>query len=161
GFAVLVIGIPFFLLFLSSIRALSLLEGRIVEATLGERMPQRHRYVRGEGSWGTRIKRWLGDRTTWTSLLYMVSMLPLGIAYFTAVVVLGSVTVALVAAPFVAPFTDARVVIAAGNADLAFAEWATIPLALASLVVALLGLHVLRGVGRFHGRYAKLMLVGS
>ena len=41
GFAVLIIGIPFVILFLGSVRMLSLLEGRIVEVMLGERMPRR------------------------------------------------------------------------------------------------------------------------
>src|SRR5215469_538771 len=41
GFMVLIIGIPFFLLFLGSIRLFSLVEGRIVEVMLGERMPRR------------------------------------------------------------------------------------------------------------------------
>src|SRR3546814_7876897 len=41
GFAMLIIGIPFVILFLGSIRMLSLLEGRIVEVMLGERMPRR------------------------------------------------------------------------------------------------------------------------
>jgi uncharacterized membrane protein len=39
GLLILIIGIPFFLLFLGSVRGLSLLEGRIVETMLGVRTP--------------------------------------------------------------------------------------------------------------------------
>ena len=45
GLAVLIIGIPFAILFLGSVRVLSLVEGRIVEAMLGERMPRRPLYT--------------------------------------------------------------------------------------------------------------------
>ena len=41
GFAILIIGIPFFLLFIGATRGLALVEGRIVEAMLGTRMPRR------------------------------------------------------------------------------------------------------------------------
>jgi len=41
GLAVLVIGIPFFLAFIGLARVLALGEGRLIEATTGERMPRR------------------------------------------------------------------------------------------------------------------------
>jgi hypothetical protein len=41
GLGVLIIGIPFAVLFFASVRGLSLVEGRLVEAMLGERMPRR------------------------------------------------------------------------------------------------------------------------
>src|SRR4029077_8928381 len=41
GFAILIIGIPFALLFIGSVRVLALVEGRIVEGLLGVRMPRR------------------------------------------------------------------------------------------------------------------------
>jgi len=58
GLAVLVIGIPFVILFLGSVRILALVEGRLVETMLGERMP------RAEYS-GRRAARagWNGSRT--------------------------------------------------------------------------------------------------
>ena len=43
GLAVLIIGIPFVILYFGSVRVLSLVEGRIVETMLGERMPRRPR----------------------------------------------------------------------------------------------------------------------
>ena len=44
GFAVLIIGIPFFLLFVGFTRVLALAEGRLVEGLLGQRMPRRPVY---------------------------------------------------------------------------------------------------------------------
>src|SRR5690242_4388870 len=41
GFAILIIGIPFALLFVGSVRVIAHIEGRIVEALLGVRMPRR------------------------------------------------------------------------------------------------------------------------
>src|SRR5580693_9441385 len=41
GLAVLIIGVPFFLLFMGLTRVLALAEGRLIEAMTGERMPRR------------------------------------------------------------------------------------------------------------------------
>jgi hypothetical protein len=79
GLAVLIIGIPFAILFLGSVRVLSLVEGRIVEAMLGERMPRRPLYSARGKNWLERIKDMFTDPRTWSTLLYMVAMLPLGI----------------------------------------------------------------------------------
>ncbi|MGI8559929.1 MAG: DUF1700 domain-containing protein, partial [Luteimonas sp.] len=77
GLAVLIIGIPFAILFFGSVRVLSLVEGRIVEVMLGERMPRRPLYtVRGR-SWLQRIGDMFTDPRTWSTMLYMLLMLPL------------------------------------------------------------------------------------
>ena len=44
GLAILIIGIPFVILFIGATRILALVEGRIVEVMLGERMPRRPLY---------------------------------------------------------------------------------------------------------------------
>ena len=41
GFAILIIGIPFFLAFIGIARVIALGEGRLLEAITGERMPRR------------------------------------------------------------------------------------------------------------------------
>ena len=79
GLAVLIVGVPFFLLFIGLTRVLSLVEGRMVEGLLGVRMPRRPvRSTRGIGI-GAKIKEMLVDRRTWTTLLYMFLMLPLAL----------------------------------------------------------------------------------
>ena len=83
GLALLIIGVPFFLLYLGVVRVLSLLEGRIVEGLLGERMPRRPANARRDLPFFERIVAMLKDPRTWLTQLYMVMMLPLGIVYFT------------------------------------------------------------------------------
>src|SRR5262249_56718861 len=76
GFAILIIGIPFALLFLGSIRVISWVEGRVVEALLGVRMPRRLPSQEQGGTIWQRIKRMLADGRTWSSLFYMLLQLP-------------------------------------------------------------------------------------
>ncbi|MGC8535550.1 MAG: sensor domain-containing protein [Rhizomicrobium sp.] len=79
---ILIIGIPFALLFIASVRVLSLVEGRIVEGLLGVRMPRRLPPAgANDYGLGSRIKNALLDVRTWSSLFYLVLMLPLGVAY--------------------------------------------------------------------------------
>ena len=86
GLAVLVIGIPFSLAFIGMARVIALGEGRLLEATTGERMPRRPVHPGPPASWLTRIAEMLKDVRTWTTLLYLLVMLPLGIVYFTLAV---------------------------------------------------------------------------
>lgn len=83
GTSILIIGIPLALVFLMSFRMLSHIEGRIVEGLLGVRMPRRLPAVNVEEKIWPQIKDALGDVRTWTSVFYLLLMLPLGIVYFT------------------------------------------------------------------------------
>ncbi len=100
GLAILIIGVPFFLVFISITRVVSLGEGRLIEAITGERMPRRPVHPGPPAGWGARIGAMLSDARTWTTLLYFVLMLPLGIFYFVVAVVGLSIGVNLVLAPF-------------------------------------------------------------
>src|SRR5690606_21561959 len=52
GLSITIIGIPLLVLFFGSVRLLSLVEGRIVEVMLGERMPRRPLYqAAGRSIW--------------------------------------------------------------------------------------------------------------
>lgn len=54
GLIVLIIGVPLTWLFFLSFRGIALVEGRIVEALLGVRMPRRTVFIRkGDGWWGS------------------------------------------------------------------------------------------------------------
>ena len=81
GLAVLVIGIPFFLAFIAMARVIALGEGRLLEATTGERMPRRPVHPGPPAGWWQRIGEMLKDVRTWTTLLYLLVMLPLGLIY--------------------------------------------------------------------------------
>src|ERR1700760_2447143 len=88
GFFILIIGIPFALLFIGSVRVLAHIEGRIVEALLGVRMPRRLPVTTpAEETVLARVKDALIDARTWSSMFYLLLMLPLGICYFVVAVV--------------------------------------------------------------------------
>jgi uncharacterized membrane protein len=101
GFAFLIIGIPFFLAFIGIARVIALGEGRLIEATTGERMPRRPPHPGAPAGWWTRIGAMLKDVHTWTTLLYLVLMLPLGIIYFTLAVTGVAIGLRLALAPLV------------------------------------------------------------
>lgn len=159
GFAVLIIGVPFVILFLGSVRVLSLVEGRIVEAMLGERMPRRPLYSTRDLPLLLRIKRMFTDPRTWSTLLYFLLMLPLGIVYFTVAVTGLTVSLALIAAPFFEMFASTGWLVIDGVEieTIGPAMW---PLIWTGGVLLLfLTLHLARWVGMMHGRIAKHLLV--
>jgi uncharacterized membrane protein len=161
GLSILIFGLPFVVLFLSVVRVLSLVESRIVETMLGERMPRRPLYQNRGKPWKERIKQLFTDARTWSTLLYMVLMLPLGIAYFVITVTSVAISLSFIVAPFAALFVNPRYVHFDG------VTW-SLPPALALPLLFVLGvillfgyLHLARGVGRMHGHIAKHFLVKS
>ncbi len=162
-FALLIIGIPFALLFVASVRVLSHVEGRIVEGLLGVRMPRRlPAAAPANENLLTRIKDALLDIRTWSSMLYLVLMLPLGIVYFTAAVVGISVPLALVVGSL------AGLITGHSHMQVSVAPWLdhmlhTAPglvLAIAiGIVLFFAVLHLAKGIGWLHGRIAELLLV--
>lgn len=177
GFAFLIIGLPFFLLFMASVRGLSLLESRIVEGMLGVRMPRRPPYTERERPWLKRIGSMLTDARTWFTLLYMLLMLPLGICYFVVVVAGISVPLALIAEPFAqwfyAPLSNAHTVVHYSNGVVISSQtwglninnyvpgWAWPIEIVGGILLLFVILHVIRGIGRMHGALAKHLLVRS
>ena len=161
GLAVLIIGIPFVILFFGSVRVLSLVEGRIVEVMLGERMPRRPLYsARGRSIW-RRIGDMFSDPRTWSTMLYMLLMLPLGILYFTLAASLGGVALGLIAAPL-ALLPGFELNVWMFGIDLpAEAPWLLPLVVLAGVLMLFATLHLARGIGRLHGRFAKHLLVKS
>jgi uncharacterized membrane protein len=169
--AVLIIGIPFAILFLGSTRMFSLLEGRIVEVMLGERMPRRPLYSSRGKPWLARIGEMLSDLRTWTTLLYMLLMLPLGIIYFILAVTLLSVSLSLIAAPIMvltgygAVNQDYNGLVVLGMDNGVFGTslgYLGLPLVfVAGILLLFVTLHVARGIGYLHGQFAKHLLVKS
>ena len=163
GFAILILGIPFALLFVGSVRMLSHVEGRIVEALLGVRMPRRlpSAAPSDESIW-TRIKDALSDTRTWTSMLYLLLMLPLGIVYFVMAIVGLSVPLAIAGGAIYSLITNHS------HVQITDIPWLdhlfhTAP---GLMIVAAIGillffvvLHIARGIGWLHGRIAEGLLV--
>ncbi len=97
----LIIGIPIIILFLYSVRGIAFVEGRIVEALLGERMPRRSKFTNKQVKLLDRIKRLFTDRSTWSAILYLILQLPIGIIYFTIMITLFVVSIASILAPII------------------------------------------------------------
>ena len=162
GFAILIIGIPFALLFIGSVRVLSHVEGRIVEGLLGVRMPRRLAATPPDENLWTRIKEALIDIRTWSSMLYLLLMLPLGIAYFMIAMVGIAVPIALIGGS----------ITGLDHGTLALSSSTTFPGSITfstrrpalcsrsrSASVPVPHLHLAKGVGWLHGRIAELLLV--
>jgi uncharacterized membrane protein len=170
GLAILIIGVPFFLVFISITRVVSLGEGRLIEAITGERMPRRPVHPGAPAGWWARIGAMLSDARTWTTLLYLVLMLPLGILYFVIASVGLSVGVNLALAPFAVlgqtfgwiGSDDAGVPFALSHhwIRLANHSWlGSLFMFAAGIIVLTLLMHLARGIGRGHARLAKALLV--
>lgn len=156
---ILIIGIPILLLFLGSVRVLSLVEGRIIETMLGVRMPRRPTYTDRSQGWMQRIGAMFSDGRTWLTMLYFVLMLPLGILYFTVATTLLSTSLALVFAPVVALFSNLPVGIWIDGVNVGNPFWLW-PVSVGVGVLLLFGtLHLARGIGKLHGAMAKHLLV--
>jgi uncharacterized membrane protein len=157
---ILIIGVPIALLFLGAVRAISLAEGRIIEGLLGQRMPRRPRnVVVADGTFWGRLKSWFSDYRTWTTMLYMLLMLPLGMTYFTVVVTALSLSVATFALPIVQWAANAPVIQIDGWGYLV-EPWGAPFFFAGGLLGVFLTLWLAKGIGYLHGMFAKIMLVG-
>ncbi|HVC29239.1 MAG TPA: sensor domain-containing protein [Gammaproteobacteria bacterium] len=155
GLLPLIIGIPFFLLFLSSVRLLSLVEGRIVETFLGVRMPRRPPYPGGSVPLFTHIKELLSDGRTWSTLFYMLLQLPLGILYFTLVISWLAVSLVLILSPLSHIWGDFIYI----NGPVVV-SWLFTPVLIITGILLLIGLmHFARAIASLHGQMAKALLV--
>ena len=164
GMSVLIIGIPLIVLYFGSVRLLSLVEGRIVEAMLGERMPRRPLYSERGKPWLQRIADLFTDPRSWSTQLYFLLMLPLGIVYFTAAVTLLAVSLAFIAAPVAVLFGSISGGLWLDNIQVGGEQgwWWQLPLLfVAGVVLLFTTLHLVRFVGQLHGQLAKHLLVKS
>jgi hypothetical protein len=158
GLLVLIIGIPIAGIFILSTRGLALLEGRMVEALLGIRMPHRPLFSKkDQGLWG-KFKALLIDRYTWFSMVYMLLQLPLGIAYFTVFITLIAVSLGFVASPILEWVFN--VPMFSYNGSLYYLNGWMMPIAvIAGVLLFFLTLHLAKIIGNLHGKLAKAMLV--
>jgi uncharacterized membrane protein len=169
GLAVLIIGLPFFLAFIGMARVIALGEGRLLEAITGERMPRRPLHPGPAAGWWTRIGEMLKDARTWTTLLYLMLMLPLGIVYFVIAIVGLAIGLRLVVAPVIfAGLTLGWFPPGAQWGVFQIDDWslgtpdtvisALVEVALGVVILTLL-MHAARGITRGHARLAKALLV--
>jgi uncharacterized membrane protein len=162
GLAILIIGVPFFLLFIGATRVVALAEGRIVESLLGTRMPRRPAYPDRETPLLQRIVEMLKDPRTWGTLLYLVAMLPLGVFYFTFVVVGLVLSLATMVAPVFVLLYHFGIVQIEGTVNVEYPHPALMPLiSILGVLLLTMTLHLARGIGYLHGQLAKTLLVAT
>ncbi|WP_305804491.1 sensor domain-containing protein [Stenotrophomonas sp. YIM B06876] len=160
GLLILIVGIPVLLLFLGSVRVLSLVEGRLVETMLGERMPRRPTYTDRSQSGLARIGAMFTDARTWSTMLYFLLMLPLGIVYFTVAITLLSLSLGLVFSPLGHLFNGGMFGIwVSGHNVFNSAPWLWPVSVAAGMLLLFVTLHLARGIGNLHGMMAKHLLV--
>lgn len=156
---VLIIGVPLAWLFFLSFRGLAFVEGRMVEALLGVRMPRRAVFIRKGGGWWGSIRGVFSTATTWSSLLYLILMLPLGVVYFTVFVTLLTLSLSLVATPVL------ELVFHFPMLHVPEPWWTPVwlmPFAVAGGAVLFLAtMNLARVAGKLHGRLARRMLVSG
>ncbi|MGH6872713.1 MAG: sensor domain-containing protein [Rhizomicrobium sp.] len=163
GLIITIIGIPLAILVIGVSRLLGHVEGRIVEGLLGVRMPRRlPPETAADETIFTRVKDVLIDVRTWSTMFYLLLMLPLGIVYFTIAVVGITVPITIGGASIAALIT--------GHSHIQIDEvpWLehlfnTAPGLILSLLISFvlffITLHIARGIGWLHGRVAEVLLV--
>lgn len=158
SFSIFIFGLPFALLFLLSVRGLALLEGRIVEALLGVRMPRRPLFGHPGMKWFERLKLLVTDKNSWLAILYMLLQMPLGTFYFSLTIILVVTSLAVMAAPLVQIFLQVPIM-NLGTKMVFLPAWG-MPLMIAGgFLLLTLTMHLIRWIGSLHGHYAKFMLV--
>jgi hypothetical protein len=160
SFALFIFGLPFAVLFLLSVRGVALLEGRLVEALLGVRMPRRPLFAPRGVKWQERIRSLLLDKHTWLALTYLIMQLPLGIFYFLLVVISASFSISGIAVPILQWTLDMPVIWGSHLIYKLPVEW--FPLMLLGGILLWTGtMHLVKWIGWLHGRLAKIMLVAD
>lgn len=160
GLLVLIISLPFIGLFFLSVRGVALIEGRIVEALLGVRMPRRPIFVDGNLGWWARFKVLFNSRHTWLTIFYMILMLPLGVIYFSIFITLISLSLGFILAPLAQLFLPFPM-ITVGNSMYYVTPDLGIMVFLLGIIFSIGTMNLAKVLGRWHGTLAKAMLVGE
>ena len=153
----LIIGVPIFGLFLLSLRGIALLEGRIVEALLGVRMPRRPMFLKKGLSWSDRYIALIKDKYSWRALLYAVLLLPLGLIYSGLFSLLFVFSLGFITSPvFELVF---RIPLDLFGDNVFTPVWFLPIVCVAGFILLPLTFHLAKFAGKIHGRFAKVMLV--
>jgi hypothetical protein len=154
---ILIIGLPFTGLFLLSIRGIALVEGRIVEALLGLRMPRRPLFVQKDLSWGEKFKALIVESHTWKTLAYMILRFPLGFLYFVVTAAITAFSLKCFLYPLWYWALDRPLI--TFSQEVYPPVWSIPLISAAGMVMLPLILHLVKSAGKIHGRFAKFMLV--
>lgn len=158
AFALFIFGLPFAGIFLLSVRGVALVEGRIVEALLGVRMPRRALFAPKDLKWLAKIKFLASNRYTWLSMLYMILMLPLGILYFSLFVILIVLSLSFFAMPIYSLVLNLPVMYFGETVYYLPTALTPVPILL-GLILMTATMHLAKSLGGLHGKLAKKILV--
>jgi uncharacterized membrane protein len=154
---VFIIGLPLFGLFLLSIRGIALLEGRIVEALLGIRMPRRPLFHDRSLGLIDKYMTLVKDSYSWRALLYSVLLFPLGFIYFGVFSLLLVFSLSFITSPVLELVF--RVPLDLFGDNVFTPVWFLPVVCLGGFFLLPLTFHFAKLVGKVHGRFAKSMLV--
>jgi hypothetical protein len=160
SFLILIVGIPFATLFLVSVRGLSSLEVRLVQVSLQSPITPRPILGQAGSKWFERLKAMLSDAGTWSALLYMVLQLPLGVIYFSIAVSLAALALGLMSAPFLYVLVAPTPVMRIPGGQFQIPLWGLLLIEIGGFLTLTAAMHVIRGIGRWHARYAQALLGG-
>ncbi len=155
---ILIIGLPLLGLYLLSLRGIALIEGRIVEALLGIRMPRKPIFIQKGLSLSKKLRVLLTESLTWKIFIYLITRFPLGLVYSFGLLILIAFSIKFMAYPVLAPVFD-RPLITLGGQKYYTSVFLYPVVSLSGFFVLTLTLHLAKLVGKLHGRYAKSMLV--
>jgi len=156
-FLIFIIGLPLAGIFLLSVRGIALLEGRLVELLLGVRMPRKPMFMDKERGWWHKFKDLIKAGITWKAMIYMILQMPLGIIYFSLIITLFTVSIALIAAPILELIFHLPMEI--NGHDQYTSKWLLPLVPFVGAFLLLLSLHLSKFIGKIHGLFAKFMLV--
>ena len=167
GLAILIIGLPVFLGFIGIARVISLGEGRLLEAVSGERMPRRPMHPGAPDGLVARMLEMLRNARTWTTLIYLLVMLPLGTVYFVTAATGLAVGVSFLLVPVAAialrlgwePWGYEGSIVF--SPAWIYTPWGWLFDVVFGVVVLTTLLHVARVVVSTHARIAKTLLVAQ
>ena len=158
SFALFIFGLPVALVFILSVRGIAWLEGRLVEALLGVRMPRRPLFASQNLTWQQRLKSLVLDKHTWLSFVYLLTQFVLGTLYFVVLVTLFSLSLSGLGIPVLQEIFHLPMI---QNYDVHYfmPRWSYPLTVLGGILLWTAVMHLVKGIGGLHGRYAKAMLV--
>ncbi|MBN1225036.1 MAG: sensor domain-containing protein [Candidatus Aminicenantes bacterium] len=152
-----IIGLPMTGLFLLSIRGIGLIEGRIVEAFLGVRMPRKPLFSRKDLSLSDKFKSLIAESHTWKSFVYIVLLFPLGWIYCLSILFFFFMSVCFILSPLLELVLHLPLELFGFEAYTPV--WFLPVVVISGLFLLPITFHLAKWVGSFQGRFAKHMLV--
>ena len=154
-----IFGLPFTGLYLLSIRGIALIEGRIIEAFLGIRMPRKPLFVKQDQSWSEKFKSLVTESHTWKSLLFIALMFPVGLTYCLLILILFFTSISFIISPLMELVFHLPLELF--GYDAYTPVWILPIVVVAGIFLLPATLHLAKFIGKVHGRFAKAMLVRS